>query len=308
MQMLGLENIQDGDGWVKASCPFAPNKHTSGTDSSPSFGIQVGQTSFYHCFSCKSADNLPMLVSNLIYMRNRDYPEARAHVAKYESFALDPYETGEAEQPLSILAEGILHKFAEAHEDLSIVRKRKITIDAIDRFGLQWDIAEARLIFPVRDEDGHLVGIRGRVSAFGRSKAKYREYRDLSPNQSSLKAHGIWYGMQFWPEDGKKLILVEGELDVIKLWEKLRRNGIWGMMGGGLHRAQIKRIGAANRPVILFFDNDEAGRELTNKMINKLKKHVPISIVTKYGGCNDAAEMVEKGRLRPALESIGRAT
>ena len=308
MELLEIENIQDGDGWIKASCPFAPSKHTSGTDSKPSFGIQVGQSSFYHCFSCKSANNLPMLVSNLSYMRNRDYPEARAHVAKYESFALDPYESGEAEEPLSVLSEGILDKFAEAHSELSLVRKRRITNEAINRFGLMWDYSELRLIFPVRDEDGNLVGIRGRLSSFGRSKAKYREYRDLSPNQTSLKAHGIWYGMHFWPKKGKKLILVEGELDVIKLWEKIRRDGIWSMLGGGLHRAQIQRIKAANHPVVLFFDNDEAGHELTDKMVRKLKNHVPVSIVTKYGGCNDAAEIVEKNRWRRALESIQRAT
>jgi DNA primase len=241
-------------------------------------------------------------------LRGEDMVEARKYVADHEDFALDPYEREDTDEPISIMSEGVLDQFAEAHPGLEIIQKRRITQEAVEHFGLMWDLREARLIFPIRNESGRLVGVRGRASEQTRSKIKYREYSELSSG-GSLKANGIWFGMQFRPEDGQKLILVEGELDAVKLWQAIRRP-VWAAMGSSIHRAQIARVQALSKPVLLFFDADDAGREASSKLARKLKNVLGAGVfeVTKYGASKDPAELVDAGSLRQALKSIKQVT
>lgn len=303
LEMLGADKITQSTEWVRASCLFAPWTHGKGTDSRPSFGISLGERSHYFCFSCQKSGPLTTLVTSLCMLRGRDNVEAREFVMNHEHLGLDAYENLEPVEPLSPLAPQILKRFPPAHMGLEFVQRRGITQEAIDHFQLRYDPANARLIIPIFDSYGRLVGIRGRAT--DDAKLRYKEYSELYPTKTSPKAHGIWFGMHFDTEPRKKIILVEGEIDAIRLWQVLKRGGIWASMGASLSKAQVKKVQGARHPVLMFFDGDEAGKLTTEKMQKKLVKVIEgVFKVTDYCGCKDPDELIQRRLLKRALGSI----
>jgi len=68
--------------------------------------------------------------------------------------------------------------------------------------------------------------------------------------------------------------------------------------------AQLSAIRKLNRKVVLFFDNDEAGKRIRQKAKKQLLNFLPLYYVSDYCGCKDPAEIVEKGKIKKALKSI----
>lgn len=309
LRLLGAENIEVGDGeWVQASCPFAPyptSGHSRGEDSKPSFGIKVGKHSHYHCFACDKSGSASTLVTSLSFLSGKDNLKARRWVMQNEDHSLDDYEPEAEAEPLVTIPEAVYKQFSPITKEIGYVKTRGITKEAIKHWGLRLDEYRRRLIFPVRDSEGRLVAVRGRTVCD--DLPKMREYPEIA--KQSPKAHGIWFGQQFTPPKGKKIILVEGEIDAISLWRVLKRPGIWASMGASVSRNQIKTLQALHQySFLLFFDNDEAGEKAKQKVKKALLETSPVFAVTNYVGGHDPDEIVKAGKLREALESIQRLT
>jgi DNA primase len=248
-----------------------------------------------------------MLVSNLIMMSGADNPEARAFVMTHENLSLPDYEDVEKhDEPLQVISDSVLKRFEKVPPTLKMLAERNLKMETVKRWGLRYDRGGYRLIFPVRDPQGMLVGVRGRLTIppMTPKTPKYLTYKGFSTTDP--KAYGIWYGMHHRLAKGKKLILVEGELDAILLAQALaQRDGVWAAMGAAVSSEQIRAIQASGHPILLFFDDDEAGYAATAKIINRCKQVVPgLFRVKDYQGCKDPAELVEKGLLGEALKSI----
>ena len=70
---LGSERIKrSGNGWVQASCPFAPysDKHSNRKDAHPSFGVSIKPDthSGYRCFTCNAKGTLSSLLMRLQHL------------------------------------------------------------------------------------------------------------------------------------------------------------------------------------------------------------------------------------------------
>jgi len=248
-----------------------------------------------------------MLVTSMCMLKGKDDLEAREFVAKYEDLTIEPFENLEkGSEPLSTLPDEMIKRYCPAHMGLEIVQKRHLTQETIERWRLRYDSVEGRLMFPVYNAKGNLVGFRGRATGTG---VKYREYSEIQPKKQSLKGHGIWFGMNFKVENPKqKIILVEGEIDAVKLSQALaNRPGIWAAMGSSISDEQIKTIQALKNPIVLFFDNDEAGVDAKNKMLKRLSKvKAGVFVVENYYNMKDPDEIADKGFLSQALKSMQR--
>ena len=76
-----------------------------------------------------------------------------------------------------------------------------------------------------------------------------------------------------------RLILVEGQGDVIRLWEAGIKNVV-GMFGSKISDSQeflIQKTGVSN--IVIAADNDEAGKACTGDIIERLKYLFNISIL-----------------------------
>ncbi len=135
-----------------------------------------------------------------------------------------------------------------------------------------------RIMFPIYDEEGFLVAFTGRTT----DKDENTKY--LLSNSNALFQKGkILYNLnKAYQEKADTLVIVEGNLDVLSLYESLNDNEenihAVALMGTILTDEHIKKIRRFKK-IILWLDNDKAGREATIKngiLLAKSKIHVVV--------------------------------
>lgn len=297
LNVIGVRKIRDRGDWVSCSCPFAEWTHENKKDTNPSFGISVGASSFYHCFTCGSKvkghiTNLPTIFERY---SNRDMDKLRELISKNEGlFSADKTKVSRAND----MPESVLKMFSKLKGGI-----RGLTKETVKAHGLVYDSREDRMIIPVRDIFGRLITLRGRYLGDSKEVLRYREYSEFA--SSSPKKCGIWYGMDRPLVEGKALVLVEGEIDAMLL-RQAGVNNVWASIGASITLQQVYTIRDSNRPVVLFFDKDKAGQEAAQNLYLKCKGLFPIYQISNYYNCKDAGEAVEKKLIKQVLKSIVR--
>ena len=138
-----------------------------------------------------------------------------------------------------------------------------------------WD----RLMFPIWDENGHVIGFGGRV--FGDGKPKY-----LNSPESIVfdKSHNL-YAMHMAKESIEDFfILAEGYIDVISLHQNGFTNAI-ASLGTSFTYGHAKLISKYKKSVCVVPDNDEPGQIAAAKTISILLKNgisVKVASVAPY--------------------------
>ena len=122
-----------------------------------------------------------------------------------------------------------------------------------NRMGGSYDYFRDRIIFPIEDHRGKILGFGGRLLGEG-GGAKYLNSRESEYFQKREILYGLGKGGNF--EGG--VVIVEGYLDVIKAHELGFKN-VLGVLGTGLTGEHVKRIGRHTNRIFLVFDGDEAG-------------------------------------------------
>lgn len=164
-------------------------------------------------------------------------------------------------------------------------------------FEIGYDLDSHRIIFPIRDEIGTLVGIKGRaLYSWQGDKYIYLE--------RCAKSH-ILYGLYQNFKDIKKadsVIVVESEKSVMKLYEYGYYNAV-AIGGHQLSKVQVEKIARLGvSEVILCYDED-AFRDIDTKSINKkdyrqeVEKFIPqqkVSIMV------DEKSLILQGKESPA--------
>lgn len=121
-----------------------------------------------------------------------------------------------------------------------------------------------RLIFPIEDDQGYIIGFSGRMIHSGEG-AKYVNTAEtalfkknqvlyhLSHAKSSIRQTGVVY-------------LVEGFMDVIAFYKAGIQNVV-ATMGTALTKEHIQKIKRYAKEVIIVYDSDRAGKEATMKAL-----------------------------------------
>ena len=125
-----------------------------------------------------------------------------------------------------------------------------------------------RLMFPIHDHRGRLLGYSGRIITAGEKTAKYIN----SPESDWFTKGNVLFGLyQALPhvERTGELVLVEGQLDVIAMHTAGHPNTA-APLGTALTAAQAKLIARHAKKVTLCFDGDDAGAEATERAIDVL--------------------------------------
>lgn len=135
------------------------------------------------------------------------------------------------------------------------ILKAGLTVDNNKRGS--YDRFRNRIIFPIIDVRGNVIGFGGRV--MDNSLPKYLN----SPETSVFNKSRNLYGLNFAKnEKGNSLIIVEGYMDVISL----HQNGILNTvasLGTSLTREQANIIKRYCKEVIIAYDADAAGQAAT---------------------------------------------
>ena len=127
-------------------------------------------------------------------------------------------------------------------------------IRANPKKGGHYDRFRGRLMFPILDVEGHVVGFGGRV--MGEGEPKYLNSPETKLFDKSRQLYGIHAARK---ARASEVIVVEGYMDVLSLHQAGFSQSV-GVLGTALtahHARLLKRINC--RSVVLLFDRDSAG-------------------------------------------------
>ncbi len=119
-----------------------------------------------------------------------------------------------------------------------------------------YDRFRDRIMFPIRDSRGRTVAFGGRV--LGDDKPKYLNSPETPVFHKSAELYGL-YEARRSGEKFKRLLLVEGYMDVIALAQMGIRNAV-ATLGTATSARHLQRMFRSVSEVVFCFDGDEAGR------------------------------------------------
>ena len=177
---------------------------------------------------------------------------------------------------ISILDEEILQSFSKVKHPYLL--QRGISDLLIDEFEICYATAgefKGRIVVPIRDENGNLVGFSGRLPTDDpKVLATTPKYKHMMDFTKGAVLYGLDKAKHFidsaeFPVP-KSLVLCEGFFDVINAWGCGGFN-IVATMGTSLSSTQLELVVRHTSTVVLAYDTDEAGRLARSKIYKQLK-------------------------------------
>lgn len=271
-----------------ACCPFHQEK-------TPSFNV-IAKKQYYYCFGCGASGNVISFVMHYLNQTFRDAVETLASRAglqipheggsvshthsqsyyqlldqvtvfyqralKYEGSAgsaylhqrgidgvvLQNYQLGYAPSAWHALCT----HFRGASEEL-MAMGLVVKNDAQKRY----DRFRHRVMFPIHDVRGHVIGFGGRVIT-AEQKPKYLNSPETVVFQKNKELYGLYQALKHAPL--QSIIVVEGYMDVLALAQHGIHNAV-ATLGTATSIYHIQRLAKYTKQIIFCFDGDNAGRK-----------------------------------------------
>jgi len=171
-----------------------------------------------------------------------------------------------------------------------------------DKTNRPYDRFRGRIMFPIRDLTGRVVGFSGRI--LGQGEPKYMN----SPDSLVYQKSKILYGMDLAKNEMKKqnlAVLVEGNLDVISSHQAGVKNVV-APMGTALTAEQVGQLMRFVETAAISFDTDLAGDAATRRGI-ELAEDIGLNVRVVHLSGKDPDEVIQES-VDEWREAVGRAT
>lgn len=278
--------------YYRALCPF---HH----DTKPSFYVNPSQQLF-HCFGCKESGNVIHFIMKYEKMefleavkflgerlgikfaeekeekKNKGIYEIINFVSNFyhEQLFIYPqalnYLTEKRKLSLATIKEFQLGYAPPGNLLIKTLQKRGYSEELLIESGLAYkkegEIREwffNRIIFPIFNHRGNVIGFGGRVFV-EEIEPKYLNSPETPIFKKGENLYGLYQTVKFLTKN--KPILVEGYFDLLSLFDKGIKNLI-APLGTGFTTEQARLLKKYSEEVIILFDGDNAGREATKRAI-----------------------------------------
>ncbi len=306
-------------------CPFHKEK-------SPSFAVSPDKQIF-HCFGCGAGGNVIHFVSKIEGLDFKDTLEVLANRIGMELPALDNYEDDKTAYLKSKVYEINKIAAEFYHENLykptskvaqEYIKKRKLDNRTLKAFligysgnydelykilkqkgfkeeemlasslikksqdGNYVDSFRKRLMFPIQDVRERVIAFGGRV--LDDSKPKYINSPENIVYSKGRNLFGLNVAKKY---DTKKIIIVEGYMDAISLYQRGITNVV-ASLGTAMTEAQGRLLRRSSQQVILGYDADGAGQAAILRGMDILQNLGCDIRVLQIEGAKDPDEYVVK--------------
>lgn len=163
--------------------------------------------------------------------------------------------------------------------------------------GLMLDRFRGRIMFPIHNHQGKVVGFTGRIlPQFDTSNdpkatfvtAKYVNSPETPIFQKSRLLYGFWKSRDAIREM-KSAVLVEGQMDFLMSWQSGVRNVI-ASSGTALTADHLRSVRRLAEELVICFDSDTAGADAAERAIDLAEANDFAVKVATYRGFKDAAD------------------
>ncbi|RAP35293.1 DNA primase [Legionella quinlivanii] len=293
-----------------ACCPFHNEK-------TPSFNV-VAKKQFFHCFGCGTSGNAISFMMSYLNQSFTDAVETLAvRLGMTVPKELASREVKQGPNLYQLLARVTRHyqallKTASAAEAVSYLRQRGLTGEIAKQFQLgyapgDWNVLEKnffadkkglidtgmlikkdngktydryrnRIMFPIHDRQGKIVGFGGRAISPDQ-QPKYLNSPETVLFQKNRELYGLYQVLQQPRQD--QIIVVEGYLDVIALAQYGINNAV-AALGTATSSYHVQMLSKFCKQLIFCFDGDKAGRQAAWRALENSLPHLNTGMDVRF--------------------------
>ena len=259
--------------------------------------VESNGESHYNCFSCGSRGSPDAIYREIKFLNNMD---DRISIDKplilellgRESdpnldFELPDYESERESRGKTVpFDESWYNGFADGWRH-PYLRERGVDPEIARELNVRVDLFRRRILFPIYDWSGVLMGVHGR--SFAGETPRYFSY----PNRAQNDGHrnpSVWMG-EHHCDISEPIILTEGQFDYVKVYPFY--DHVLSGQTTQMQEHKLKRIAAASS-IITIFDNGVGG-DKGRERINKFFKGTPVQhlkVPEKYGDLGNCPDKV----------------
>ena len=255
-------------------CPFHGEK-------TPSFNVYPQSNSFY-CFGCGVGGDIITFVEKI---ENLDYFEAVKFLAQKAGIQM-PENNKREKGKVALeylrkrgLSDRIIKKFGlgyspnSRYELINHLKAKGFKYEEMVNANLAYVKGNSyvsarffdRVMFPIIDLRGNVIAFGGRIMSD--QKPKYLNTSDTLAFKKSLNLFSLNFAKA---ENNEFLILVEGYMDVIALFQAGFKNAV-ATLGTALTTEQAGIMSRYAKEVVICYDSDEAGQKAASRAIELLR-------------------------------------
>lgn len=195
---------------------------------------------------------------------------------------------------------------------IKIANSKKWSIDTLVDLGLvnkidlnNYDVFNKRIMIPIENLEGQVVGFTGRIYNNEENTAKYMNTKET---KIFLKSQILfnYHNARKYIRDEKSVIVVEGNMDAITLASAGIKNCV-ALMGVALSNMQINTLKKLRVPIILMLDNDTAGEDATIKNGDLLTQNGLNTLVVRLSDAKDPDEYIRTKGIKALKDNINHA-
>lgn len=233
--------------------------------------------------------------------RRKRYLEIMSLASEYYQYLLNKHESGKIAREY-LRGRGItnesIEKFGLGYAPSQwrsvsefLTKKKSYSNEELEEVGLTiksgegryYDRFRGRVIFPLRDHKGVVVGFSGRTLEQDAKEAKYINSPETSIYHKSRMLYGLWENREMIRKDDR-IVLVEGELDVIPSVQAGVKSVV-AIKGSAFTEEQAQLIARYTKNVLMSLDADSAGQEAIKRAVQIADKlDLSIRVVQIKGG------------------------
>ena len=269
--MSVLSNIQRRGNEIRAECPFK-DLHMGHTDNNPSLTVNLLK-GVYYCNTCHSKGNIHTMYRHLEHKTPEEAWFDLGDTLKIPR----PDGTKPARPDVDT---GLIQEYHAALLSLTgplrdvLKTRRGLTDDTLNTFMLGWD--GERVTIPIYDEYNTLVNFRRYKWNSTEDQYKVLNYEDEQGNKyGEVRIFGI---DRLLDENTEYVVRSEGEMDRI-ISEQHGFPTACPTSGAGTFKPEWVKYFRNLKRLYLAQDNDEAGRNATKRLCEKLCKVVDVYVV-----------------------------
>jgi DNA primase catalytic core len=170
--------------------------------------------------------------------------------------------------------------------------------------GISYDRFRGRIMFPLFDAAGRVIGFSGRLLADDPNAPKYLNSPETELFKKSEMLYGLDRAKRAMREKGYAL-LVEGQMDLIMCHQSGLTNAV-ATSGTALSEQHVDLIKRFAPKIIISFDADNAGRKASERVWNMaLQKDMEVNVISMPSGKDPADALKENPRALD--EVVGKA-
>lgn len=157
--------------------------------------------------------------------------------------------------------------------------KHSAGVDAgllVSEGGRNWDFYRHRIIIPIHDHNGVLVGFGARLIPSGDEAADKKQPKYLNPKESAVYSKAkVWFALNLAYKAIKErgfAYIVEGYMDAMAMHDAGIHNTV-ASCGTEIDPAQVKLLKRWTSHVVLCYDGDAAGTKKQMKQVDLFLRH-----------------------------------